>query len=341
MKLGVTVPLVLLIWAVNAAQAATPQWHEVARYPVGGTGGWDLMAVDAAARRVYVTRGDHLMVIDADRGSVVGNIEGLQRAHGIALVAARHHGYITSGGDDSVVVFDLNSLKVIKKITVDHNPDAIVYEPKSERVLAFNGKSNDVSVIDAKTDERVATIALPGKPELAVSDDQGTVFVNLEDVAKVATLDAHGARVKSVWARPECEEPSGIALDPVRRRVFSVCQNQHMVVTDAQDGRHVATVPIGSGPDGAAFDPQSGDVLSSNSDGTLTIVGGAGKDQYRVVQTVTTPERSRCVTFDPKTHRAILAAASFGATPQPTAEEPHPRPPMQPNSFQLLIVGAD
>jgi YVTN family beta-propeller protein len=341
MKLGITCPLLLLACAISTAQGATPQWHEIAHYPVGGSGGWDLMAVDASARRVYVTRGNHVMVVDADRGSLAGDIGGLQKAHGVALVPARRHGYITSGGDDFVVVFDLDSLKVTKKIAVDHNPDAIVYEPKSGKVFAFNGKSNNVSVIDAATDERVATIALPGKPELAVSDDDGTVFVNLEDVAKVAAIDARAARVVSVWALADCEEPSGIAIDAARRRVFSVCQNRHMVVTDARNGRHVATVPIGTGPDGAAFDPRSGDVFSSNSDGTLTIVGGAGRNKYRVLQTLSTPERSRCITFDAKLHRAVLATATFGATPQATAADPHPRPPMQPDSFQLLIVGTD
>ena len=339
MKISVFAFPILVLATMSSAHAKDLQWREIAHHDLGGNGGWDLMAVDAAARRVYVTRGDHLMVVDADRGTLVGDITGLQKAHGVAIVPKRHRGYVTSGGEDLVVAFDLDSLKVITKIPVEHNPDAIVFDAKSERVLAFNAGSKSVSVIDPASDQRVATIALPGKPELAVSNEKGGVFVNLEDVAKVARLDVGAARVASVWALPDCEDPSGIAIDTKHDRVFSVCQNKQMVVTDARTGAHVATVPIGSGPDGAAFDPVNGAAFSSNSDGTLTIVRENDPNHFTVAQTLSTPVRSRCITLDAKTHRAILATGKFGAAPNGSVTDPHPRPPMVPDSFGLLFVG--
>jgi YVTN family beta-propeller protein len=341
MKIILSVTLSLTLVATSSAHAANPPWHEVAHYVLGGNGGWDLMTVDASARRLYVTRGDHLMVVDIDHGTLIGDIRGLQRAHAVAVVPSRRRGYVSSGAEDAVVVFDLDSLAVTGKIPVDHNPDAVIYDTRSERVLAFNAGSNSVSVIDPAIDKRIATIALPGKPELAVSDEKGGVFVNLEDVSKLARLDIGAARVTFVWSLPDCEEPSGIAIDAQHARVFSVCQNHHMVVTNARTGQHVTSVEIGSGPDGAAFDRASGDIFSSNSDGTLTVVRPTGGDHFTVAETVSTPKRSRCIALDPKTHRAILATARFGATPEPTAADPHPRPSMQADSFGLLIVGRD
>jgi len=331
--------VLLALVTISAAHAGPSQWHETARFRLGGSGGWDLMTVDADARRLYVTRGDRVMVVDIDRGTLVGDVPGLQKAHGVAIVPAHHRGYASSGGEDRVVVFDLDNLEILARIPVDHNPDAVVYDTSSDRVLAFNAGSNSVTIIDPVSDRRVATIPLPGKPELAVSNGKGGVFVNLEDVAKLARLDVRAAKVTSVWPLEGCEDPSGIALDRRHERLFSVCQNQLMVVTDARNGQHVASVPIGSGPDGAAFDPDSNEAFSSNSDGTLTIVHEKDPNHFMVAQSLPTPVRSRCIAFDVKTHHAILATAEFGSTPPKSTSNPRPRPPMVPGSFGLISIG--
>jgi YVTN family beta-propeller protein len=328
-----------LALGATAAPAADANWKELARHKLGGAGGWDLLVVDADASRVYVTRGDRLLVVDADSGKSLGEIDGLKRAHGVALVPALRRGYVSSGGDDKVIAFDLGTRKRLADIATGKNPDAMLYDTASKHVFSFNGKSNDASVIDPKSNEVVATIALPGKPELAASDEKGTVFVNLEDKNQIAALDVKANSVRAVWSLGTCEEPSGLALDAAHRRLFAVCSNKQMAVLDADKGNVVATVAIGDGPDGAAFDPHSGNAFSSNSDGTLTVVHEDDPTHFRVLATVTTPARTRTIALDSNTHRLWLPMAEFGTAPAPTAEEPHPRPPMQPDSFGLLVVG--
>jgi len=329
--------------ALGAATAAAPvesgNWKEVARFKLGGAGGWDLLAVDADASSVYVTRGDRLLVIDEDSGKSLGEIDGLKRAHGVVLVPAFRRGYVSSGGDDKVIVFDLGTRKRLGEIATGKNPDAMVYDGVSKQVFVFNGGSNDASVIDPGTKAVVATIALPGKPELAVADGKGTVFVNLEDKNQVAALDVKENTVRAVWSLGTCEEPSGLAFDAAHRRLFAVCQNKQMAVLDADKGKVVATVAIGDGPDGAVFDPHSGNAFSSNSDGTLTVVHEDDPAHFRVLATVTTPARARTIALDTNTHRLWLPIAEFGPAPAPTAQDAHPRPPMLPDSFGLLVVG--
>lgn len=324
--------------SVDAAESS--DWSVLNHYKVGGAGGWDLLAVDGDARRIFVTRGDHLMVVDADSGKVAGDVSGLSRAHGVALVPSLKRGYVSSGGDDRVVAFDLATLKTVEQIPVGgKNPDAMLYDSASNRVFAFNGRSNNVSVIDPSTDKVVAMMPVPGKPELAVSDGAGKIFFNLEDKNQIARADAKTAKVTATWSLGTCEEPTGLAIDAAHRRLFAVCANKQMVVVDAGNGHVVATVAIGDGPDGATFDPQSGIAFSSNSDGTLTLVHEDDPDHYRVVATVTTPPRSRTIALDPKTHHVILPTAEFDTAPAPTAAEPHPRAPMKADSFGLLVVG--
>lgn len=316
------------------------EWKEVARHALAGAGGWDLLVVDSASRQAFITRGEHLMVADIDSGKVVGDVGGLKRAHGVALVPAQKRGYVSSGGDDRVVAFDLESLKVIANIAVTgKNPDAMLFDEASKHVFVFNGRSNNISVIDPATNEVVVTVALPGKPELAVSDGHGKVFVNLEDKNQIAEIDAGANKVITTWPLGTCEEPTGLAIDVAHMRLFSVCSNKKMVVVDSADGRVVATLPIGDGPDGAVFDPQTATVFSSNSDGTLTVVHEDDPAHFSVIANVATPLRSRAIALDSKTHQAILPIAEFGQAPPPTAEEPHPRPPMKPDSFGLVTIG--
>jgi YVTN family beta-propeller protein len=329
-----------LMATVTIHSQAHAEWKEVARHPLAGAGGWDLLVVDSSSRRVFITRGDHLMIADIDSGKVVGDVAGLKRAHGVALAPAQKRGYVSSGGDNRVVAFDLETLKIVADIAVTGtSPDALLFDEASKHVFVFNGHSNNASVIDPATNKVVATVALPGKPELAVSDGHGRVFVNLEDKNQIAEIDAKAGKVITTWSLGTCEEPTGLAIDVAHKRLFSVCANKQMVVVDAADGHVVATVPIGDGPDGAAFDPQTAMAFSSNSDGTLTVVHEDDPAHFSVIANVATPPRSRAIALDGKTHHAILPIAEFGPAPAPTAAEPHPRPPMKPDTFGVVVIG--
>ena len=338
--MDVFVSAVATILAASSSMASgTDSWKEVSRHVTGGAGGWDLLAVDPDSRRVFITRGDHLAVADVDSGKPVGDIPGLHRAHGVALVAKLNVGFVSSGQDDKVVVFDLKTLQPVTTIATGSNPDAMLYDAVSDHVFAFNGKSNNVTVIDPSKKEAVANIALPGKPELAVSDGHGRVFVNLEDKSQVAVIDPQTNGVLSTWSLPDCEEPTGLAIDAKNARLFAACANKHMAVIDAKDGTSVATLTIGDGPDGAAFDPASNNAFTSNSDGTLTIVHEDDAHHFHVLANVATPARARTITLDEKTHRVVLPFAEFGPAPAPSAQDPHPRPTMKPDSFGFVVVG--
>ena len=332
--------VLIAAFAVTTAHAADEPkpWKEIQRYTLGGAGGWDLLSVDALSRRAFVTRGDRLLVVDLDSGKAVGEIPGLSRAHGVAIVPSIHRGYVGSGGDDRVVVFDLDSLKTETSIVAGKSPDAIVFDETSRHVFVFNGHGNSVTVIDPATDHVAATIELSGNPELAVTDGRGVVFVNLESKSQIARIDAKTNKVLGVWDLGTCKEPTGLAIDREHRRLFSVCANRQMAVVDADSGRIVATLPIGDGPDGATFDAATATAFSSNVDGTLTVVHENDLDHFTVA-TVPTPARSRAIALDEKTHCVVLPMAQFDAAPKPTPNEPHPKPAMKENSFGLLIVG--
>lgn len=325
--------------AFCSAQAADRSWQEAARHHLGGAGGWDLLTVDAASREVFITRGDHLMIANVDTGKIVGDVPGLKRSHGVVIVPELQRGFVSSGGDNRVVAFDLRSFKPLADIPAGKNPDAMVFDSGSRHLFAFNGQSNDATVIDPAASKVVATVALPGKPELAVSDGHGKVFVNLEDKNLIATIDTKKNTVVGTWMLGTCEEPTGLAFDVRHARLFPVCANRQLAVLDARTGKVVASVAIGEGPDGAVFDPESGNVFSSNSDGTLTVVHEDDPDHFHVLATVPTPARARTIALDEKTHDVVLPFAEFDVAPAPTAEAPHPRPPMKPDSFGFLIVG--
>ncbi|HEX6834747.1 MAG TPA: YncE family protein [Rudaea sp.] len=338
-RLATLIATIAALTSLSAHAADGNTWKEQSRHVVGGAGGWDLLEVDAASRRVFITRGDHLMVLDVDSGKAVGDVAGLSHAHGVALVPKLGRGYVSSGGDDRVVAFDLATFKPIGEIATGKNPDAMVYDAASRHVFAFNARSNDATVIDPESNKTIATVPLPGQPELAVSDARGKVFVNLEDKNQIAAIDTRTNAVAGTWSLGSCEEPTGLAIDPAHSRLFSVCANRQMAILDARSGKLVATVPIGDGPDGAAFDPASANAFSSNSDGTLTVVHEDDADHFHVAATVATPARSRTITLDEKTHRVVLPFAQFDAAPAPTAEQPHPRPVMKPGSFGLVVIG--
>lgn len=320
--------------------AAGPSgYHVTQRTVLGGEGGWDVLRVDSKARRIYISRGTHVMVVDADTSAVVGDIPNTNGVHDIALVAAVNKGFTSNGRDNAVTVFDLKTLKVLANVPVGRNPDIIIYEPFSKRVLTFNGASHDATAIDTKTNAVVGAIALGGKPEFAVSDEQGHVYVNIEDKSEIVQFDPVKLSVERHWPIAPVEEPSGLAIDRKHRRLFSVGVNKLMAVVNADNGKVITTLPIGDGPDGAAFDPETGFAFSSNGDGTLTVVHEDSPDKFTVVENVPTQARARTMALDTKTHNVFLVTAEFGPAPAATVQQPRPRPPMVPGTFTLLVVG--
>jgi len=326
---------------VCAVAGAAPDtgYHLLKKYPLGGEGGWDYLTLDSAARRLYIARATRVMVVDADSGKLVGEIPDTPGVHGIALAPELGRGFTSNGREGTVSIFELKDLKVLGRVKVGENPDAILYDSASGRVFVFNGRSRDASVIDAAAGTVVGTIPLEGKPEFGVSDGQAKVFVNLEDTSQVAALDSRRLSVVARWPLAPCQEPTGLAMDQKNRRLFAGCSNKLMAVLDADSGRVVTTLPIGAGVDAGAFDPETGLAFSSNGDGTLTVVHEDSPNAFRVLENAPTQPRARTMALDAKTHQIFLVTAEFSPTPAATPEQPRPRPPMLPNSFVVLVMG--
>lgn len=326
----------VVVFGVAVPAIAQGPYHVITQWKVGGEGGWDYLAADAAAHRLYITHGPRVEVLDSDSGKAIGAITGLQGTHGVALDAAGKYGYISDGRANAVVVFDRHTLKTVTSIPAGTNPDGIVYEPVTKTVWAFNGRSSNATVIDTKTQKVIATVALPGKPEFPVADGKGNIYDNIEDKNEIVHLDAAAKKVTAEW--PACDSPSGLAIDLVSRHLFSVCDGKKMAVVDADTGKILATPEIGDGPDAAGFDAKDKLAFSSNGEGTLTVVD-ASKPAFPVVQTLTTQRGARTMTFDSANGRIYLTTAQFGPRPAATAEMPRPRPSILPDSFTVLVVG--
>ena len=339
MRSGVSVALMVAALGGGAAMAAD-DYKVVRKATLGGDGGWDFVTVDPAGGRLYIARGTRVMVVDTGTLKVVGEIPDTAGIHGVAIAPDLGRGFTSNGRTSSSTIFDLKTLKPIGEVKTGENPDMILYEPATHRVFAFNGRSKDATVIDAKAGTVAGTIALGGKPEVAVYDDKGNVYVNIEDKSEVVALDAKSMAVKGHWSLAPCEEPTGLAIDRAHRRLFAACDNKMMAVMDADSGKVVTTLPIGQGPDGAAFDPDRQLAFSSNGrDGTVTVIREISPDKFEVVQTLETSKSARTVDLDPKTHELYLVAAQFGPPPSPTPEQPRPRPAMLPGTFEVLVVG--
>ncbi len=332
--------LVLSVLAVSSGLAAPPAgYHLLKKHVLGGEGGWDYMALDGRTRLLYVTHGNAVEVLNIDTGVKAGSISDLKGVHGVAFAPKRDRGYISNGRGDSVSVFDLKTGKVLAEVTSSgQNPDAIMYDAFSDRVFTFNGRTANATAIDAATDKVVGTIDIGGKPEFAVTDGQGTIFVNNEDTSEIVAFDAESLQVKARWSIAPGEGPSGLAIDLKHKRLFSVC-NKVMVVSDFEKGKVVTTVPIGSGPDAVRYDPGTGLVFASNGEGTLTVITQESADAYAVAETVPTARGARTMELDPKTHRVFVVTAEYGPAPAPTAEQPRPRSPIVPGSFMVLEFG--
>ena len=329
---------VLVLLASLVLAAGSSGYHVAKKTVLGGDGGWDYLTVDAKARRIYISRGTHVMVVDADSAAVVGDIPGTNGVHGIAIASDMDKGFISDGRDGNVTIFETKTLKVLGTTPAGKNPDAIIYDQASKRVFAFNGSSKDATAIDAKTGTVAGTIPLGGKPEFAAADEKGHVFVNIEDTSEIVQFDSNKLTVENRWKIAPGEEPSGLAMDRKHRRLFSVCSNKLMVVVNADTGKVVTTLPIGAGTDAAGFDPETGYAFSSNGEGTLTVVHEDSADKFSVVDTVPTQVRARTMALDTKTHQVFLVTAQFGAPPAATAQQPRPRAPMVPGSFTLLTM---
>jgi len=312
---------------VATAQAG-PGYKVIKTWKLGGEGGWDYLNVDSDGHRLFIARSTRVMVVDTESGKLLGEVPDTPGVHGTALVPELGRGFISAGGEDTVVIFDFKTLKVLNKVKVGTRPDAIIYDPFTKRVFTFNARSHDTTALDASKGEVAGTLALGGKPEYAVSDGKGTMWVNIEDTSELVQFDPQKLAVKARWKLTGCEEPSGLAFDAKNRRLFAGCGNKVMTVVDADSGKVLATPAIGNGCDGTAFDPERGNAFATAHDGTLTVVHEDTPDKFSVAQTVTTQPSARTVTLDPKTHLVYTVAAKV-----------LPERKVEPDSFVVIVVG--
>lgn len=328
---------VALIAASSATQAQTaPGYHVIHRINAGGEGGWDYITVDTAGNRLFVSRGTHAMVIDLGRDSVIGDIPNTPGIHGVALAPELNRGFTSNGRDSSVTIFDYKTLATIAVVKIPgRNPDAILYDPATKRIFTMNGGTANATAIDATNGTVVGTVDLGGKPETAVSDG-GKVYANVEDKNMIVVFDPKTLAVLAKWPLSPCEEPTGLAIDRVHRRLFAGCGNKTMAVVDMATGKVVASPAVGDGVDAAGFDPASQLAFTSNGEGSITVVHEDTPDKYTVVETIPTQRGARTMAVNPKTHRLYTVSADFGPMPAATADRPRPRPPMLPGTFVVL-----
>lgn len=318
------------------AVASTGPYRVETTLAVGGDGSWDYLCLDADGTRLFVPRGTHTMVLDTKSGKTLGDIADTQGVHGVALAQDLGKGFTSNGRAGTVTVFDLKDFKTLTTVKVGDNPDSILFEPTTKHVFTFNGKSKDSSVIDAVTLTVVKTIPIGGKPEFCVADGAGKVFVNVEDTSELLRIDAKTMSVEARWKLAPGQEPSGLSIDAAHKRLFAVCSNEKMIVIDTESGKVLATPTIGKSTDGAGFDPL-GFAISSNGDGTITVVS-TKDDKFDVVQTLTTAPRARTCAVDPQTHRIYLPTAEFEAAPAAKEGTRPARPQMKAGTFKIVVV---
>jgi DNA-binding beta-propeller fold protein YncE len=322
----------------SLAQSSGGPYTLSQHWKLGGEGWWDYLAVDPASHLLYITRGTRVAIVDESTGKQVAEIGDLKGTHGVAFDERDKYGYISDGGANQIVAFDRHTHAKVAEIPAGTNPDGIAFEPRTQTVWAFNARSQNATVVDAKTNKAAGTVALPGKPEFPVADGRGTVFANIEDKSEIVRIDAASKKVTATWPLSPCEGPSGLAIDKAHRRLFSVCDGGKMAVVDADTGKVVATPAIGEGPDASAFWPKSQLAFSSNGQGTLTVVKEDSPNHYTVLENLPTQRGARTMALDPDSGRVYLVTAEFGPRPAPTAQNPHPRPSIVPGSFTILVA---
>lgn len=322
---------ILSMTALLLAQSKT-SYHVTHTYTLGGNGGWDYVVPDPPNHRLFIARQTRIMVVDEDKGTLLGEVIGINGAHGAALAGSSGHGFATAGDDKTVVMFDAKTFKSLKHIPAAEDADAIIYDAPSDRVFTLNGDAHSSTVIDSNGN-LVTNIPLGGKPEYGASSGDGKLYANLTDTSEVVEIDSKAAKVVRRWPTGACKQPVAMAIDTARHRLFSGCRSGVMAISDYQAGRVVTTVPIGMGVDGAAYDPSSGNAFASNADGTLTVIHQDSPDQYHVAQNVRTPQGSRNLGLDPTNHRLYVPSAKFGPTPAGGG-----RGPVVAGSFAVLVL---
>jgi YVTN family beta-propeller protein len=310
----------VLLSVCLVASATAADYQITRKIPIPGKGSWDYLIVDEGGRRLYVSHGTQVEVLDVDSGAIVGKVENTAGVHGIAIASELGRGFVSNGQSSTVTIFDLKTLKTIAEVPVGKKPDAIIYDPATSRVFAFNGDSSSASAIEAATGKVVGTVDLGGGPEYAVADGSGYVYNNLEDASLVLKINALTLKVEQRWPTAPCASPSSMAMDRPNRRLFIGCRNKLMAAMNADSGRVITTLPIGDHVDATAFDPASHLIFNSNGEGTITVVHEDGPDKYSVVETVKTLPKAKTMALDPRTHQLFLSTAEEG-------------------QFEVLIVG--
>jgi DNA-binding beta-propeller fold protein YncE len=330
--------LALLLGAFLMAAAPEGGYKIVKKFPVPGDGGWDYVTVDPQNRKLYVSHGTEVNVLDADTGEVVGKIPDTKGVHGVAIAPEAGRGFTTNGGADTSTMFDLKTLKVLGEIKTGKKPDAVLYDPATKRVFTFNGDGESATAIDAATGEVAGTVELGGGPEAGAADGKGIIFVNLEEKAEVVKFDSQKLTVLAHWPLAPCKTPTGMALDRKNGRLFVGCRSKVMAVVDVSNGKVITTVPIGTGVDGTVFDRSSANIFNSNGDGTVTVIHQDSPDKYSVVENVQTQPGAKTIALDPKTHQLYLSVAESKQEPAAAAGG-RPRRVITPGTFTVLVLG--
>lgn len=314
-------------------------YHVAGSIPLGGTGAWDYLSVDSQARRLYVSHGSEVFVIDLDSRKVIGKMSGFGFVHGIVFVDDLHRGFISDGDKDEINIFDPATFKVMSRIKTLDDPNSMVYDQSTGRLFAGHKTSHAMTVIHASTGHIDGILHLGAEPEFPVSDGMGNIYVNTKDTSEILKIDANTLKIQARWPLAPCKSPSGLAFDPQTRKLFSACDNNLMAVVDADSGKVIETAKIGGGPDATAYNSVKKLAFSSNGeDGTLTVIGHEKGSQYSVLQIVQTQKGDRTMALDPKSHVIYLSTAKLGPRQVATPGHPHTHPTALPDTFKVLIV---
>lgn len=312
--------LIVALLLLEGALQADSGYSLIKKIPIPGEGSFDYLTVDVDARRLYVSHGTQVEVLDVDSGAIAGQIPKTPGVHGIAIAPELGRGFVSNGRASTVTIFDLKTLGTIGEVPTGKKPDAIIYDPATSRVFAFNGDSNSATVIEAASGKVVGTVDLGGGPEFAVADGQGYVYNNLEDESLVLKINSRTLKVEQRWPTAPCSSPSSMAMDRPSRRLFIGCRSRVMAVIDADSGKVITTLPIGDHVDATAFDPETRFIFNSNGEGTITVIREDAPDKYSLIETVKTLPRAKTMALDPKTHQLFLSTAEA-------------------NQFEVLVVG--
>jgi DNA-binding beta-propeller fold protein YncE len=323
--------IIMACFVFQNVQAQKSEYRIVKSIPLTGDGGWDYLSIDEINQKLFVSHNTQVNVIDLKTGKELAVIPETNGVHGIAIANDLNKAFISCGKDSSVSVIDLMSFKLLTKIQgTGKNPDAILYDQFSKKVFTFNGRSSNATVIDVNTLKIIGTIPLSGKPEFAQTDGKGKIFVNIEDKSSLSIINAGTLKVDQTWSIAPGEEPSGLAYDLANNRLFSVCSNKLMVVSDAVSGKVIASAPIGEGCDGVAFDSASKRIFASNGEGTITVIQQVSADEYKVVENFPTQAGARTITVDKTSHRIYVSGGEYG--------EGTGRRPIKPNTFRVVEI---